>query len=140
MNGLSLKKYCNGYFSICIKNYLLSQLFLFCMDELTRYSEISSFVQKYGVSKGGLDESLPGSNVVDSVEAVVILDAFLRRHYKPLSISDLVEITEVDTTLIEAIVEDFQSVNFIELTDEGYELNTENSSVKELRDLQKSLF
>ena len=109
------------------------------MDELPKYSKVSSFVQKYAVSGSGLEKSVCASDTVNSSERVVILDAFLRRHYTTVTSSGLQELTEFNEEKIENILSDFEKADILNQVKDGYQLNRTNDCVHDLKEIQKDL-
>jgi len=67
------------------------------------------------------------------------MDAFLHRHYMPVAVSDLDELTNFGAELIDEIVTEFYENEILIKTENGYELNGNDECVCQLREHQKEL-
>lgn len=109
-------------------------------DELTEYSTTSSLVKKYAITQSGVPSSWPYADVLDTSESVVLLDALLRRHYISLTASELSTGTGLNQSRIEELLDNFLTAGIItDSFDNGFELETTNPQVKDLREKQKDL-
>jgi len=106
--------------------------------ELTDYSATSPFVQEFAIDGNGLPDSAPASDVIDTPRKVVLIDAFLRKHYDTLNSHDLSVVTGVRHSEIQDILQTFHTEGLIELEDSLYTVANMNDRVTALREFQLS--
>lgn len=107
--------------------------------DLTEYSLNSPFVQEYAIKNDGLSKKYPESNVIDTSEKVVIVDALLRKYYNSLSTQELTLITGLDESDISEVLDQFETENIVELENDSYMISKQNNVVESLRDIQIEL-
>lgn len=107
--------------------------------DLTEFSTNSGFVQEFALNGDGLPETAPASDVVDTPQKIVVLDAFLRKHAETISKHDIEVLTGLRVPEIQEIVLEFQAEGILELDNSMYTIANMNEDVTELRHLQNSL-
>ena len=108
------------------------------LDNVTSYVSSSPFVREYAL-EGGLDSSLPASDVVITAERVVLVDALLRKHYVELTVDDLEELTGLSEHRFRDGLDALVNSGLVAYENGEYWIDKSDSRVSDLRDEQTSL-
>lgn len=106
---------------------------------VTKYARTSPLVRKYSFDDEGVPTDWPYSDVLNTSASVVLIDTLLRKHYTTLSMNELTLVTGLDSEIIGAELNKLTDISIIKQTADGYQIDTDDAGVQELRDKQTNL-